>query len=143
MPGRFVPDELGVAALVADDGVAFVLDESSPAIATVGQALAAARAGVGRDDHFVVAVLPAGGVLFVDDGAAGERPVAMFPVVDRDRQLLPMHEVGAHSVPPVHVAPFPAVRVVLKIEMPLAVEVHEAVRIIVPTDALREVELRA
>ena len=54
-----------------------------------------------------------------------------------------MHQVLADGVAPVHVAPFPAVRVVLEIEMPLALVVDQAVGIVVPADAWREVELRS
>ena len=58
-------------------------------------------------------------------------------------KLLPVHQVAADGVAPVHVAPFPAVRIVLVEQVILAVVEDEAVGVVVPAASRREVELRA
>ena len=117
---RLVPEQARVAALMLDDRVARELGPGPAAVVGIGDALAAARARVGGDEQVILAVLPARRVGPVDDRAAGEGPVAEPPRVDRDRQLLPVHQVAADGVAPVHVAPVPAVGIVLEEEVILA-----------------------
>src|SRR5205823_10527563 len=71
-----VPEEAGVAAAVLDHGVGGELGKGAAPVVAVGDALAAAGAGEGGDDHVVGASLEAGRVVPVHDGAAGEAPVA-------------------------------------------------------------------
>src|SRR3954447_14176829 len=54
-----------------------------------------------------------------------------------------MHEITAHRVPPGHVAPRVAERVVLVEEVILALVVDEPVRVVHPVLRGREMELRA
>src|SRR5436305_8352616 len=52
-----------------------------------------------------------------------------------------MHEVRANRVTPMHVAPAPAIRVMLKEQVVFAAVKHEPVRVVVPSAAGREMEL--
>ena len=47
-----------------------------------------------------------------------------------------MDKVVADRVPPVHIAPLPAIRIVLKVKMPLSILVHHAIGVIVPPQFL-------
>ena len=60
---------------------------------------------------------------------------------DRERLLLPVHEVGAGGVAPAHVAPAGAVRVVLEEQVPRAVVVDQAVGVVHPVPLGREVQV--
>ena len=72
------------------------------------------------------------GVGLVDDGAAGEDHHACSSR-ERDRQLLPVHEVAAHRVAPATCCPSSSpYGVVLVEEVVLAVEVDQAVGVVHP-----------
>ena len=53
-----------------------------------------------------------------------------------------MHQIFAGRVPPMHVGPVPAVRVVLVKHVILTVEIYEAIRIVIPAAPGGEMELR-
>ena len=94
-----------------------------------------------RVDEHVRALSEPRRVFVVRHGAAGEHRTVL---VRRDHvaEVRPAHEVLRHGVPPVHVAPADAKRVVLVEHVPFAVAVREAVRVVVPAERRREVELR-
>ena len=140
---RCVPDDLWVAAAVLYDGVVGVFGEGEAAVVAVRDAFAAAGAGPGGDDDVLRAGLEAGGVGAVDDGASGKGPVAIGAGVDGDGQFGPVDQVGGDGVAPVHVAPGPAVGVVLVVKVVLAVVPDEAVGVVEPAAAGGEVELLA
>jgi len=79
----------------------------------------------------------------VHDGAAGEGQSPKPLRVECDRQLLPMHQIGADGVAPMHVAPVPAVGIMLIVEVILTVIEDQPVGVIIPAALRREVELRA
>lgn len=87
--------------------------------------------------------LETGGVVVVNDGAAGEGPVAVLVRVDGDGVLCPVEEVFGGGVSPVHVAPVPAVGVVLVKEVPFALVIDKAVGVVEPAAVRSEVESRA
>ena len=74
--------------------------------------------------------------------AAREAPVAILLRVEGDRQLGPVNQVAADRVAPVHVAPVPAVGIVLIEQVIFTVEPDQAVRVVQPAAPRREVELR-
>src|SRR5262249_5509930 len=114
-----------------------------PPVVGIHDALAPPRARVGGDEDIVFAALPSRAIEPVHDRAAGERPVAEPTGIDRDRQLLPVHQVAAHGVSPMHVAPAPSVGIVLEVKMVLAAGMDEPIRVVVPAAAGREVEAGA
>ena len=125
-----------------DDGIPFIFGEGLSTVVAVGQTLAAAGAGPTGNDRWCIALLPTGRILFVHHGTTRKRVISPGFIVDGNRQLPPMHQVVAHRMSPVHVAPLPAVRVVLEEEVPHAIVVDHTVGVVVPTEFLREVKLR-
>ena len=133
---RLVPHDLGIAIAAGDlfqDRIAAVFGEV-PSVRAMGDGLHGGISGGGVDQHerrFAV-LAKAAGVLPIDDGAAAEHRAH---VVRREfvTELLPVNHVAADGVAPVHVAPTPAVGIVLEEQVILAVEVNHPVRVIVPT----------
>ena len=64
-------------------------------------------------------------------------------VVQSDRQMLPMHKIGADRVPPAHVSPLVAVRIVLIKQVVFAVKIHKSVRVVHPVHFWGEMKLWA
>ena len=101
-----------------------------------------AGGGVEEDEWRLALRAEAARILPIDDGAAAEhRPHR----VGREglAELFPADEIPAHRMPPVHVAPAPAVGIVLKEEVVLPFKEHEAIGIVVPAAARGEVKLPA
>ena len=96
-----------------DHGVASVLVPGGAAVVAVGDAFAPARAGECRDHGRFGALLETACVVGIDDGTAGEAPVAELPGIEGDGAFLPVHQVTADRVAPVHIAPAPTIRIVL------------------------------
>ncbi len=69
----------------------------------------------------------------MDPGAAGEAPVAVLSRIEGLAQLLPVDQVLADGMAPVHVAPTPAVGIVLIEKMVLALVVNQPVGVVQPT----------
>ena len=63
--------------------------------------------------------------------------------VERDGLLFPMNEVRTDGMAPVHVAPFPAVGIVLIEEVVLAIVIDETVGVIDPAALCAEMKLWA
>src|SRR5581483_5751640 len=82
------------------------------------------------------------GILGVDYGTSGEDHDSVF-FFEGCRQFSPMQQISANGMSPTHVAPFIAKRVVLKEQVIFAIEVNQAVGIVGPMLAWREVKLRA
>ena len=100
----------------------------------------AAVTGVYRNQALSSGNTEAAGVLAVHYDAARERHFAVL-LWDCDRKLLPIQEVHANGMPPTHVAPFITERIELIEEVILLVKVNQAVRIVCPMIARREVHL--
>lgn len=79
---------------------------------------------------------------FVSTTAEPGKHRAGLVKVERLTHFLPSHEVGAHRMAPMHVAPIPAIRIVLEKQVILAAIEDEAVRIVGPAPFGRKVELR-
>ena len=147
--------EVRRAAVV--DRVALVLRPRQAVVEAVGERLGL-LSGVGRvrlrvgarvdrDHGRVLGRAESGAVGLVDHDRAGEDVLDRTPLVverlgDRERLLLPVHEVGAGGVAPAHVAPAGAVRVVLEEQVPGAVVVDQAVGVVHPVPLGREVQVR-
>lgn len=71
--------------------------------------------------------------------AEGHNPVLFS---NRQRQVFPVDQVCAYSMPPAHVTPRVAGRVVLIEKVVLAVVINEPVRVVHPVDFRAEVKLR-
>ena len=78
------------------------------------------------------------------DATAREAAICIVRMIreERDRLTLPVHEILARRMRPVHRPPLRLVRVVLIEEMVLAAKVGKAIRVIAPADARRDVEAR-
>jgi hypothetical protein len=134
-PGR-VPEDLGIAEVLGVDvqhGVPRVLAPGAAGVDADGQVLrlaVVAVAGVDGDEAggHVGAAQPAR-VPPVVDGAAGEDHDAVL-LPQREREVPPAEHVRADGVPPAHVSPRLALKVVLVEEVVLAAEVHEPVGVV-------------
>ena len=124
-----------------DHGVARVFLPGLASVVAVSDAFAPAGAGESHDDRRFCALLKAAGVVGIHDRAAREAPVVELPGIKRGRPFLPVHQVGADGVAPVHVAPVPAVGVVLIEEVIRTRVPDQPVGVIEPAAAGREVEL--
>ena len=141
-----MPKHLRVAVAggeLADDRIAFVFRERA-AVGAVGEGLHGriAEGGVEEDERRLPLLAEAARVLPIDDGAAAEhRPRC----VGREgvAELFPVDEIPAHRMPPVHVAPAPAVGIVLEEEVVFPCKEDEAVGVVVPAAARGEVKLPA
>src|SRR5438034_5302167 len=58
-------------------------------------------------------------------------------------EFLPMHQIAADGMTPVHVAPIPTKRVMLIKQMIFAFEINEPVGIVIPAASRREMKLWA
>ena len=134
-----LPSGIGI-----DDGLpATILVERESAVGAVGDTLCLEGSviGIGKNQRGMALAAQAAGVLAVEDGRAGEhhpQAVGEEGVV----QLLPVQEVRARSVAPVHVLPVTLVGVVLIEEVVLAVVIDEPVGVVHPSTTCGEVELR-
>ena len=143
--GPIVFPDLGIAEEIMrdaagwfDDGIALILFEMNPVLA-YGDVLrlleAVAVVGGARIDQIQLPVL--------FDRAAGEASslrvvVIAFARRKRDGQLLPMHQVIADRMPPVHLRPEAAIRVELVEEVVFPLEIDQAVRIVDPSAGAHE-----
>ena len=146
--GRFVPKDFGIAEVLqsiegAKDGIAGIFGERAPVVCAVGQALQlpvfVACRSVESDESIFAET---GAVVEVDHRAAGI-DVAEGVARNGGTKFFPAHQVAAHGMPPVHVAPFRAIGVVLIVKMVFAVFVDEAVRVVHPAIGGRMVVERA
>ena len=124
-----------------DHRVARVFLPGLAAVVAVSDAFAPAGAGESRDDRRIRALLKAARVVGIDDRAPRETPVIELAGIKRGGPFLPVHQVRAHRVAPVHVAPVRAVGVVLVEEVIRTRVPDQPVGVIVPAAAGREVEL--
>ena len=143
-PGGCVPKDFGIAEILQavegeEDGIAGIFGERAPVVCAVGQALQlpvlVARRGVERNQRIFAKT---GAVVEVDHRTAGIN-MAEGVAGDGRFELVPVQEIGAHGVPPVHVAPFRTVGVVLIVKMVFTVFVDEAVRVVHPAVSRRVV----
>ena len=81
------------------------------------------------------------GVVVVDDRAAGVNHEAVF-FGQRHIKVFPAQQVRTDSVPPTHVPPQIAKRIVLIEKVPFAIVIDQAVGVVCPIDFRSEVELR-
>ena len=96
--------------------------------------------GIDRHQARFASGAEAAAIAAVDDNAPGENHLATH-FGNGDRQLAPMKQVSADGVSPAHMSPLIAEGVELEKEMILTLKVHEAIRIIRPMLAGREVYL--
>ena len=131
-----VVHDLRVAVFPADvpDYAAGHFLKRAPAVRGHGHALLKrlARRGVIQKQRIVPALLQAGQIAHVLNRAAGIHRIARLGI-QRDGQMLPVNEVAAAGVPPVHVAPAVVVRVVLIKQVIPALVQNQSVRVVDPT----------
>src|SRR5438034_10779220 len=108
-----MPKEARVAAAVLDDRIAIVLRPGPAAVVAIDDALAAASVSEGGNEEIIVAFLESGGVVLVHDRAAGKAPIVELARIEGDADFLPVQQIRADGVGPMHVAPAPAVGIVL------------------------------
>ena len=141
---RCIPEYLRVAEVFqsverSQHGVARILGEGASVVGAPCHALylSVLVAGRGVEGHDGVLAV-AGGVVAVDDRRTGE-DVAHGVAGDGGIELLPVEEVLADGVAPMHVAPLGTVGIVLEVEVILTVLVDHAVGVVHPTVGGREV----
>ncbi len=146
--GGGVPEDLGIAEVRrvdVQDRVAGVLGPGGAAVGAEGEGLflLAGRlllAGVDGDERRVGLGAEAGAVVLVEYDAAGKDHLVVV-LGDGQRELLPVHQVGADRVTPRHVAPGVARRVVLEEQVILTLVPDQAVGVVHPVLRRGEVEL--
>ena len=145
-PMVFIAEYLRVAEILQpverlQDRVAFVFGESPAVVGAVGHMLdlAVAGAGVERNDGPIAI---SGGILLIYHDAPGENVPVGIPL-QSNRLVLPMDQVLADGMAPVHVSPHGAVRIVLIIEMIDAILEEQPVRVVHPAVGRREMVRRA
>ena len=144
--GGGVPHYLGVAVALGDlgeHGVGGVFGEGA-SVGAVGDSLHGGISGGGieEDEGRVVRGAEAAGVIPVDDRAAAEHGAHGIGE-EFVAQFLPVDHVFANSVSPVHIAPAPAVGIVLEKEVVFAAVENHSVGVVVPAAAGGEMELSA
>lgn len=144
LPDFWIAEVLGVVGRGFDDRIVFVLCEMN-AIVAVGQVLIFPEVV-----EVTVAVVVMAGVEQVespvfDDRRAGEATAAVLGIAgdQGDRQLLPVDEVAAADVAPVHRPPLGGVGVELVEDVVVALKVAETVRVVQPATGGRDVVVLA
>ena len=94
------------------------------------------------DDRRLAPLAEPARIVHVHHRTAREHPVVEPLRIDRDRQLPPVHQVLAHRVTPVHIAPLHPVRIVLVVQVPEPLVEHQPVGVVIPPPPGREMELR-
>ena len=144
-----MPEDFRVAEILLADvqhRVAGILGPGAAPVVAVGdllvlQWLFRVVPGVDGDERRLAIFAQTAGVLPVHHRAAGEdHHIILFG--QSQRQVLPVRQILADGVPPAHVAPRIADRVVLLKEVVLPLEVHHPVGIVHPVDFRREMKLR-
>lgn len=118
--------------------VAFKFGPSKTFIVGIGDTLPSAGAGVGQNHGSLALFSPAGTIGLVDDGGAGKGPIAVSFGGEGFRLVSPAYEVGAGGVAPVHIAPVPAIGIVLIEKVIVFAIENEAVGIVEPTLGCRK-----
>src|SRR5687768_2184596 len=113
LPGLRMPKQPWIPTLVFvfDDRVALEFLPGCAIVMRIRDAFAATGAGKGDDHRWPAILSPAGGIVVIDDAAAGKRKIILAVGIERDRQLLPVNQIGADRMPPMHVAPFDSIGV--------------------------------
>ena len=159
LPRRCVPDHLGVAVVgvnVAEHGVAGIAPEGAPAVGAVGDRLHArggarlvgsrrseAPGGIDRRQGLLTAAVgKARAVVGVDDRRPGPDE-SVFVRGDGGVEFAPVHQVGAHRVPPGVGRVVHKPRRVLKEQVVFAAVVDQPIGVVHPRLPRAEVELRA
>lgn len=102
---------------------------------------AGARRGVGGYHRGRLPAVEPGAVFAVDYRRTREHR-SQAVGIERVGQLLPVHQVAAHGVAPVHVLPLAFIGVVLVEEVVFVIVVNQPVGVVDPSPARCEVELR-
>ena len=144
--GELVPNHFGVTEIcnrIHQHRVAGVMGESLSSVRAIGDSLFLALA-VGGIYGYQCVGSEAGGVVAVDDCRTGEDR-SQSGRSERDRLMLPVDEVTAGGMCPVHVMPPCAIGVVLVIEVPdtCSLIVEHSVGVIHPSVVRCLVVLRA
>ena len=138
---RLIPEDLRIAEVLqsvkrSHHGVALILGEGAAVILAVGHtldlhllAIPHAVGGVEGDDGILT---KSRRVARIDDGASRE-DVSHRVAGNGGVEMIPVYEVAADGVAPVHVAPLRSVGVVLEVEMILPILVGESVGVVHPS----------
>ena len=144
-PAGRIPLDLRVAEFghaEIEHGIARVLRPRAAAVRAVRDVLVlqaglAPGGRVDRDEGRLAGAGEAARVVRVDHGTAGKDHRVLVRM-QRDGKFFPMLQVGADGMAPADVAPHVAVRIVLVEQVVFAVEPEQAVRIVDPVAAGRE-----
>ena len=139
MPENFGIAEIGLAGIL-DHGIAFVFGKGESVVGAVGDALDFLLTVLGEDGD-QRAFAESGGVVVVNDRAAGEDRAQRIGR-KRDGTVVPVDQIRADGVSPVHGSPVAVIGIVLVVEVILAVVPDHAVGIVHPELFGRKMDLR-
>ena len=132
-PRWFVPDHFGITITrrdLLDHGIARVFLKAAT-IQTVREALDRGISGSGINQHerWFAILAEAAGVFPVDNRTAAEhRPHVVW--IQSFTMFLPVNEITAGRMSPVHISPVPSIRVVLEKHVIFAIEEHQPVGVV-------------
>lgn len=135
--GGLVPEHLGVAEVLqpvkgGQNGVVLIFGKGAAVVGAVGHALNLAVLVAGRGIEGNDGILAVSGRVVLVHHRAAREDVAHRVARNGRLEVLPVYEVAADGVAPVHVAPLGAVGVVLEVEVILAVLIYQSVGVVHP-----------
>ncbi|CDF21156.1 unknown [Prevotella sp. CAG:617] len=135
--GGLVPEHLGVAEVLqpvkgGQNGVVLIFGKGAAVVGAVGHALNLAVLVAGRGIEGNDGILAVAGRVVLVHHRAAREDVAHRVARNGRLEVLPVYEVAADGVAPVHVAPLGAVGVVLEVEVILAVLIYQSVGVVHP-----------
>ena len=132
-----------------EDRISLVPNPTASVIKAVGNILCLAMTlrsiaipRIDRNQALTPVNTKAATILAIDYDAAGEDHLSVF-LGNGNRQFAPMQQVRTDCMPPTHMSPLVAERVVLEEQVIFTLEIDKAVRIIRPMFAWGEMHLRA
>ena len=137
--GFLMPEDFRVAEITlrrSKDRIPVIFLERPAVVQAIGHTLHLPVAGRGIESHDSASAKTGGIILIHHTATAEDRTQGIRG--DRHRLMLPMNQVLADRMPPVHIPPHRAIRIVLIEQMILTILVHHAVRIIHPSPSRRE-----
>ena len=142
-----IPDDFGIAVTAdhtGEHGILVIFGPGPPAVVAVGETLGKGlgRRGVDADERLLRTGLETCRVVPVHHGRS-RIDQSMFIGIKGNGQFLPMNQVRADGMPPMHVSPTPTIRIVLEKQVILALVKHQPVWVIGPAALRGKMELRA
>ena len=146
-----IPEDLRVACILTVPfrfrvyhRVTFILGKRTSFIETVSDTLPLFLRiihCIGSYQCRFVFLIESGGIIIIDHGRTGKNSSQLIGM-QSIRQFLPMYQITAHGMSPMHIFPFPFIRVVLIEKMVFTFVKNQSVRVVDPSPASGEMKLR-